>query len=759
MGDSGLAIIPLEEGWNNEIKKIALDPLEQMLDEGFKKNSKLFDNKDYSKIYTICYNMCTQKSPFNWSEQLYQRHGETIANYLSRKVLPALREKPQGQDEMLLSEFVTRGSNHLVMNQWHKKFFMYLDRYHVKYHQLPTLEDAGLRHFKTIVFDSVKRDVTNAIVKLVNKERDGTVIDRDLVRSCVQNYETMGMGSLDAYVADFEVFLLEATREYYSAKADAWIVEDSCPAYLIKVERVLEEERLRVTSYLNPESEAKLLQVLERELLEKKETELLEKEGSGCKAMLVNDQLDDLSRLFRLFSRISNGLIPVAEAFKQHIVDLGSDKIEQRLNRVEGGDKDKKEDKESSDDPQFVKDLLQLHDKHWLMSEQQFLRNNLFQRALKDAFVELVNRDVGKFKSAELISSYCDRLMKTGSGEKLSDSEVEDQLEKTVQLFSYLTDKDLFAEIYRNQLAKRLLNQRSASDDMERVMIGKLKLRCGAQFTTRMEGMLNDLAMGSDQSASFDKFCRESSDRLGLGKLEFSVQVLTTGHWPTYKAVDVLLPTAMQRCITVFVDHYNAKNTAKRLQWVHSLGNATVKGVFGKKSFDLQVTSLQAVALLAFNGSGSEAISFASLLESMRMPEDVLKRVMHSLSCGKFKVVKRVSADGEGGAVIKNSDSFVFNENFNCPARKFRIPMASLEDSHNTKRVEEDRSIAIEAAIVRIMKARKTLTHQQLVAEVLTQLAFFSPTPKVIKKRIEALIDREYLERDAENTNTYKYLA
>jgi hypothetical protein len=30
---------------------------------------------------------------------------------------------------------------------------------------------------------------------------------------------------------------------------------------------------------------------------------------------------------------------------------------------------------------------------------------------------------------------------------------------------------------------------------------------------------------------------------------------------------------------------------------------------------------------------------------------------------------------------------------------------------------------------------------------------------QVIKKRIEALIDREYLERDTENSNTYRYLA
>jgi len=128
---------------------------------------------------------------------------------------------------------------------------------------------------------------------------------------------------------------------------------------------------------------------------------------------------------------------------------------------------------------------------------------------------------------------------------------------------------------------------------------------------------------------------------------------------------------------------------------------------------------------------------------------------MHSLSCGKYKLLTKTP----NSKTIGTSDTFQINLSFASPMRKLRIPMASLEESHNPKHVEEDRSIAIEAAIVRIMKARKTLQHQQLISEVLSQLAFFKPNPKLIKRRIEALIDREYLERDPESTTTYRYLA
>ena len=255
------------------------------------------------------------------------------------------------------------------------------------------------------------------------------------------------------------------------------------PAYLAKAEVALEAEAARVAHYLNGASEPKLLRVCEHEILELRETVLLEKEGSGCRALLANDRKADLARMYRLFGRVPNtpthGLPPMAALVRAHIEQMGNDIIDRREARLSEGAKD------SNQDPAFVKELLALHDKYLAVVSEQFGGNALFQKALKEAFVEFANRDVGKHTNAELMSSFCDRILKSG-GEKLGDEDVEAFLEKTVQLFSYLTDKDLFAEIYRNQLAKRLLNQRSASDDAERLMIGKLKLRCGSQFTGKM---------------------------------------------------------------------------------------------------------------------------------------------------------------------------------------------------------------------------------------------------------------------------------
>lgn len=74
-----------------------------------------------------------------------------------------------------------------------------------------------------------------------------------------------------------------------------------------------------------------------------------------------------------------------------------------------------------------------------------------------------------------------------GGTEKMSDEETEGQLDKVVKLLAYISDKDLFSEFYRKKLARRLLNDFSASDELERSILSRLKQQCGAQFTSKVK--------------------------------------------------------------------------------------------------------------------------------------------------------------------------------------------------------------------------------------------------------------------------------
>ena len=55
-----------------------------------------------------------------------------------------------------------------------------------------------------------------------------------------------------------------------------------------------------------------------------------------------------------------------------------------------------------------------------------------------------------------------------------------------MRLLAYISDKDLFAEFFRKKLARRLLQEKSSSDEHERSILTRLKEQCGAQFTSKV---------------------------------------------------------------------------------------------------------------------------------------------------------------------------------------------------------------------------------------------------------------------------------
>lgn len=527
------------------------------------------------------------------------------------------------------------------------------------------MREAGLQAFKREVFEPVKGEVTRALIELINRERNGEGgVDRSLIKRVVEIYVAVGGGDvtknetlLDCYLDDFQRPLIEASTAYYREKAASWIETENVPSYLQKCEEVLVAEANRVAAFLIQVTESPLLRAVENTLLVAQQARLLENETSGLRVMLRDDRREDLARLFRLYERVqsthaaamagiggsssstssssvpaTDGLTPIAKTVREYFQTHGLEIVREREAAASGeapaaagagvgaggaaGGAGSKPAKEDPNDPTFVQSLIDLHERAKSIVNSEFKGNSLFQKALKDAFEVFVNKETtssgSKFSNAEMIASYLNRVLTAGN-DKLSDAQIEDSLDKAVQLFSYVSDKDVFGDIYRTQLAKRLLNQRSISQDIERSNILKLKLRCGAQYTSKMEGMLNDLQSAETQSQAFKTHAGELAATAGLPKgMDFNVQVLTTGFWPSFPKVDLALPSNFAACASVFTSYYQEKTNHRKLTWVHSLGTCTVRGNYGKTDggkencYDFQLTTIQATCLMLFNDKEGE---------------------------------------------------------------------------------------------------------------------------------------------------------
>ncbi|ONK61571.1 uncharacterized protein A4U43_C08F31360 [Asparagus officinalis] len=736
--------IDLEQGW--EFMHKGITKLKNIL-EGLPEPQ--FSSEDYMMLYTTIYNMCTQKPPHDYSQQLYDKYRESFEEYITATVLPSLREK---HDEFMLRELVKRWMNHKVMVRWLSRFFHYLDRYFIARRSLPALNEVGLTCFRDLVFNEIKVKVRDAVISLIDQEREGEQIDRALLKNVLDIFVEIGLGSMDCYENDFEAAMLYDSGAYYSRKASNWILEDSCPDYMLKAEECLKREKDRVAHYLHSSSEPKLLEKVQHELLSVYLTQLLEKEHSGCNSLLRDDKVDDLSRMYRLFCRIPHGLEPISVMFKQHVTAEGLALVKQAEDAA-SNKKAEKRDVVGLQEQVFVRKIIELHDKYLAYVQNCFQNHSLFHKALKEAFEVFCNKTVAGSSSAELLATFCDNILKKGGSEKLSDEAIEETLEKVVKLLAYISDKDLFAEFYRKKLARRLLFDKSANDEHERSILTKLKQQCGGQFTSKMEGMVTDLTLAKENQTNFEEYLRDNSN-VNPG-IDLTVTVLTTGFWPSYKSFDLSLPAEMIKCVEVFKEFYQTKTKHRKLTWIYSLGTCNILGKFEAKTIELVVTTYQAAALLLFNNS--DRLSYSEIMAQLNLSDDDVIRLLHSLSCAKYKILNKEPSTKS----ITPNDHFEFNSKFTDKMRRIKIPLPPVDEKKKViEDVDKDRRYAIDASIVRIMKSRKVLNHQQLVLECVEQLGrMFKPDFKAIKKRIEDLITRDYLERDKDNANVYKYLA
>ncbi len=273
--------------------------------------------------------------------------------------------------------------------------------------------------------------LAGAILRLIERQRNGETIDQGLVKKVVDSFVSLGLDESDINKVSYEVYrdhletpFLQATEKYYQQESKAFLSENSVADYLKKAEERLREEEDRVERYMNTNTRKALINKCEHVLI-REHAELMWESFQG---LLDYDKDEDLQRMYALLSRIPEGLEPLRKKFEEHVKRAGLAAVAKLVG--EGG-------AAADVDPKaYVDALLEVHQKNSETVTRSFRGEAGFVASLDKACREFVNRNAATgtstTKSPELLAKHADALLRKNN--KMAEEEdLEGALNKVVR--------------------------------------------------------------------------------------------------------------------------------------------------------------------------------------------------------------------------------------------------------------------------------------------------------------------------------------
>ncbi|XP_074658807.1 cullin-2-like [Tubulanus polymorphus] len=608
--------------------------------------------------------------------------------------------------------------------------------------QMLEIGELALDTWKRLMITPLKNNLLTLLLNGIKSDRCGGSVNQSVLHGVINSFvnveEYKKKYPLQLYEELFESAFLRGTGEYYRSEASKLLNEFNCSEYMEKVIHRLSDENFRSRKFLHPSSYTKVTRECELRMI----ADHLPFLQSECKEMVEKEKFKDLSNMYELLNPIPGGLVILIKQTESHIKQTGFDAIK----NLSG----------ENVPSQFVENLLEVHGKFKQLICDVFNTDQQFIGALDRACSSVINHKSNPkimCKSPELLAKYCDTLLKK-SAKGMSESEIDDKLNSSITVFKYLDDKDIYQRFYARMLARRLIYGQSMSMDAEEAMINRLKQACGYEFTNKLHRMFTDMNISSDLNNKFNEYLKKDSGR-DLG-VNFSILVLQAGAWPIGQSnlPTFSIPQELEKSVNKFELFYQTNFSGRKLTWMHSFCNAELKMNHLKKPYFVTMGTFHMAILLLFNNADS--LSNSDIRKHTSLPEKELAKQLQALVETKI-----ILTDG----VTNENSIFRLNMQYANKRTKFKITVAvqkeSVQDVEQTHHaVDEDRKLYLQAAIVRIMKARKQLKHMLLVQEVISQsTARFAPSISLIKKCIESLIDKQYIERTPSSPDEYSYIA
>eukprot|EP00981_Chlorochromonas_danica_P005296 scaffold1058_cov155-Ochromonas_danica.AAC.41 len=519
--------------------------LSEAIDEIYMQNASQLS---FEVLYRYSYNLVMQKH----GDLLYEGVKSTLSKHLSRSAdLVA-----GASHERLLDVMAQEWAAHTVAFNMIKDILMYMDRSYCEQKKKPTVLNLAKELFRQVVVDhdQVGKRLRFVLLEQIALERSGCIIDRNLMKKLIEMLCSLGSSGVTVYEEEFETFFLIETEQFYHAESLQYISSNPCAEYIRKVEGRLLEEADRLNNYVAASTEPKLRRVLDQELIARHAQALIDMEASGLFVMFREERIDELKRLYNLFHRVQSCLDLLRDNLGRYVVKCGREILS-----THGADGNK-------DSITFVKQILELKAKFDLIIREAFRGDKKMIKQLKDSFESFVNQDN---RCAAFLADYLDDLL--CSKTQICEEDMESKIDQALTIFRYLSNKDIFEQFYQKKMAKRLLANKSSSDEIEKSVIARLKAECGYQFTSKLESMLID----NDTSKGVMDGFRASRD-FHLLPCDLEVRLLSVG-WVMTPTPPCRLPPAVDKCMSLFHSYYSERNNGKKLNWFTTVGSVDIK--------------------------------------------------------------------------------------------------------------------------------------------------------------------------------------
>ncbi|VDO14623.1 unnamed protein product [Rodentolepis nana] len=586
---------------------------------------------------------------------------------------------------------------------------------------------------------------------------------------------------LPVYRDHFEQPFLRETVRYYETESSA--------------EVCVENEKRRADSYLHKSTLHELIKTTYDCLIGNH----IETIAAEFINLLKDNRIEDLARMYKALIRFEEGESRLVQMLELYVDEVGSDALKQVCETAKTAPKI------------FVDTIIEVQLKCENLLQNAFSKNASFSRAIDKGCERFINRNAitealgSTRKTPELVAKYADILLRKGTRDA-QNVDLDEAFGHVMKVFKFVEDKDIFQKFYSNMLARRLVHNQSISEDAEGAMITLLRNSCGLEYTSKLQRMFQDVTSSRDLNTCFNEWLktkkeerRDQPDNLS-NMADITIMVLSSNAWPFQAQSQLNLPYELEKCLKVFTEFYQGHHEGRKLSWCYQLCRGEVVSLYTKMRYTFAVSTYQMAILMLFNNAN--CYSIRQIRELTNLDENMLNQILSIFLKARILMVAAGDAPEEQlrqrqieeSALANTSDApptltpdvlltLFFNYNKQAPllysivtpvtslmvelGKRIRVnlnmPVKSevkQETETTLANVECDRKLGIQACIVRIMKTRKRLDHQQLVREVIDQMASrFNPPVSQIKLCINSLIERDFIKRDPNNLNIYEYIA